>query len=137
MQLEPSSNGLEKVDPRSRTWIKPGQVLNPKGRTKGSRNKLSEDFIGELYADFQEHGGEAIARCREEKPDIYVRVIAGLMPQKIEVSRTETMSQEEIDRAILRATSLLQEATELRASGIAGGEASEAQPDEALPIPAL
>jgi hypothetical protein len=136
VQLEPISNGA-KTGRGAKTWFPPGNNANPKGRPKGSRNKLSEDFVAELYADFQEHGGEAIARCREEKPDVYVRVIAGLMPQKIEVSRTETMSQEEIDRAILRATSLLQEATELRASGIAGSEAQEAQPNETQPIPAV
>lgn len=123
MQLETFDKVAEKPRTHKPWQIQPGQRLPGAGRPKGSRNKLSEDFIGELYADFQQHGGEAIVRCREEKPDVYVRVIAGLMPQKIEVSRTETMSQEEIDRAILRATSLLQEATELRAAGTPGSEA--------------
>lgn len=134
MQLETFSENGEKTRP----WlIKPGEVRNPKGRPKGSRNKLSEDFIAELYADFQEGGAEAIARCRQEKPDVYVRVIAGLLPQKLEISHIETMSQEDIDRAILRATSLLQEATEHRASGTSGSEGQEAQPNEAVPVSAL
>ena len=39
---------------------------------RGSRNRLSEEFLEKLYADFAEHGTEAIARVREEKPDQYL-----------------------------------------------------------------
>src|SRR5262245_48593252 len=46
-----------------------------------SRNKLSEDFVAALYNDFQEHGSAAIAACRAEKPDVYIRVIAGILPK--------------------------------------------------------
>src|SRR5262245_19165408 len=61
----------------------PGQSGNPTGRPKGSRNKLSEDFVAALYDDFQHHGSTAIAACRVEKPDVYVRVIAGILPKDV------------------------------------------------------
>jgi Family of unknown function (DUF5681) len=63
----------------------PGQSGNPAGRPKGSRNKLSEDFVAALYNDFQEHGSAAIAACRAEKPDVYVRIIAGLLPKDVQL----------------------------------------------------
>jgi hypothetical protein len=56
------------------------------GRPKGSRNKLSEDFVAALYNDFQDHGSAAIAACREEKPDVYVRVIASLLPKDVNMT---------------------------------------------------
>src|SRR5262245_53686619 len=64
---------------------KPGTSGNPAGRPRGSRNKLSEDFVAALYNDFQEHGSAAIAVCRAEKPDVYVRVIAGLLPKDMNI----------------------------------------------------
>lgn len=63
---------------------RPFQPGNP-GRPVGARNKLATDFLKALHADFAEHGIEAIKQCRETKPDVYVRVIAGLLPQQIEV----------------------------------------------------
>jgi hypothetical protein len=64
---------------------KPGTFGNPAGRP-GSRNKLSEDFVAALYDDFQDHGRAAIAACRAEKPDVYVRVIADLLPKDMNIN---------------------------------------------------
>lgn len=61
--------------------IQPGQVLNPHGRAKGSRQKLSEGFITVLAADFDKHGEEAVRKMRTEKPEAYVRVVADLVPK--------------------------------------------------------
>jgi len=56
----------------------PGQSGNPKGRPKGSRNKLAEVFLSEMHADFREHGKEAIARARQENPALYLSAISSL-----------------------------------------------------------
>src|SRR5262249_10852889 len=42
--------------------------LNPTGRTRGSRNKLSEEVICALLRDFQQHGQKAVARGRRTQP---------------------------------------------------------------------
>jgi hypothetical protein len=80
----------------------PGQSGNPAGRPKGSRNRLSEDFVAALYSDFQEHGSAAIAACRTEKPDVYVRVIANLLPKDmtIKVQQLDDLTDDQLMRKL-------------------------------------
>lgn len=66
--------------------FKPGTVPNPKGRPKGSRNKLGEAFLEALHADFEEHGAATIARCRTEDPVAYVKVCASILPKDLNVN---------------------------------------------------
>jgi len=63
----------------------PGQSGNPKGRPKGSRNKLGETFLSEMHADFCEHGKEAIVRAREENPVLYLSAISSLFGKTDEI----------------------------------------------------
>lgn len=62
--------------------FKPG---NP-GRPKGSRNKLGEAFIQAMYDDFTENGEAVIAKVRTEKPDQYLKVVASILPQQLNVT---------------------------------------------------
>lgn len=80
MASVPETTGAKRVPPVEHRF-KPG---NP-GRPKGSRNKLGEDFLKALHADFEENGVEAIAQVREEKPDQYLKVIASILPKEIEM----------------------------------------------------
>ena len=56
------------------------------GRPKGSRNKVSEEFLAALYADFQQHGAAAIQKVREENTAVYVKVAASMVPKELHIS---------------------------------------------------
>ena len=64
---------------------KPGQSGNPKGRPKGSRNQLTEEFLKALAKDFNKHGMAALEAMRQETPGEYIRVVASLMPRELNV----------------------------------------------------
>ena len=66
--------------------FKPGQSGNPKGRPKGARNRLGTQFLEALEADFNRFGPQAIALTRERKPDVYIRVVAGLLPKEANIN---------------------------------------------------
>jgi hypothetical protein len=81
----------------------PGQSGNLAGRPIGNRNKLNEKFILALHDDFVEHGPKVIARVREEKPDIYLKVIASILPRELHVkdqSVFDGMTNEQLDEIL-------------------------------------
>ncbi len=101
----------------------PGVSPNPKGRPKGSRNKLGEDFISALHDDFAEHGVTAIQNVRETKPAEYIKVIAGILPKELKVTKdaVEELSDDELARGIAALKQIL--ASETDAGG--GGPATK------------
>jgi hypothetical protein len=82
---------------------------NRAGRPKGSRNKLGEDFLAALQADFSAHGVTAIETVRSERPHEYLKVIAGILPKELNVntSRVEEMSDDELANGIAALQSIL------------------------------
>lgn len=97
LPVVPISNGDQKTDTR----IKPGQVLNPKGRPKGSRNKLGEDFIKAMQADFEANGVAAIETVRIERPHEYLKVIASILPKELNVTTNTVTDLSDDDVASL------------------------------------
>jgi len=79
------SDGTEKKL-RNLVPFKPGQSGNPKGRPKGARNRLGTQFLEALEADFNQFGSQAIALVREKKPEIYMRVVADLLPKEANIN---------------------------------------------------
>lgn len=59
----------------------PGQSGNPAGRPKGARCRFSERFVSDFLADWEQHGAEVIKKVREEKPDVYLRTAAAILPK--------------------------------------------------------
>lgn len=78
--------------------FKPGQSGNPAGRSKGSRNKLGEEFVKDILADWQEHGIETIKKVREDRPADYLKVVASILPKDINfrVGDLEDLSDDEL-----------------------------------------
>ena len=66
--------------------FKPGQSGNPKGRPKGARNRLGTQFLEALETDFNKYGAQAIALVREKKPEVYMRVVADLLPREANIN---------------------------------------------------
>jgi hypothetical protein len=53
------------------------------GRPPGSRNRLAEDFLADLCADWAQHGVAVIAKVRREHPAVYLRTVASLIPREL------------------------------------------------------
>ncbi len=99
---------------------------NGGGRPKGSRNRLSEDFLRALHEDFQENGAVAIRRVRVERPQDYIKVIAGLLPKEMDlnINRYDDISDNQLRQEFIHAV------TEARTLGIDIGVGSVAGEDQ-------
>ena len=84
---------VEKTQPRPglKPWRK-GESGNPTGRPKGSRNKLSEQFVKALQEDFEENGKDTIAFVRQTDPGTYLRVISRLVPAEVSLDLKTSVS---------------------------------------------
>ena len=71
-----SENSVSIRDERGR-YLK--GIAGGPGRPAGSRNKLTEEFLGDLHAAWHEHGREAIDRVVAERPEVFLtrRLICG------------------------------------------------------------
>ena len=72
------------------------------GRPKGARNKLGEAFLSDMYESWEKSGKETIDRVREEKPDVYLKVVASILPQQlnVKVSEFDELTDEQLDTRI-------------------------------------
>jgi hypothetical protein len=99
MATDNSEKKLKNLKP-----FKPGAEWsgNAAGRPKGSRNKLSEEFIAALNEDFERHGKAVIETVRKTKPADYLRIVAALVPKEFSVQSgsLEDLSDEELTQAI-------------------------------------
>jgi len=65
-------------------WKK-GQSGNPKGRKKGSRNKITKAYLTALRKDFEKHGIATLEKVREKDPKTYMKLVADLVPKEIDL----------------------------------------------------
>jgi hypothetical protein len=77
-----SENSVSIRDERGR-YLK--GIAGGPGRPAGSRNRLTEDFLGDLHAAWQKHGREAIDRVVADRPEIFLAIVA----KTIDVRRVE------------------------------------------------
>jgi hypothetical protein len=69
-------------DPESGRFLA-GNHASP-GRKLGSRVKLSEDFLRSLHQEWQRSGDAALAHVAKNRPDIFCRIVAGLLPAQLQ-----------------------------------------------------
>jgi hypothetical protein len=86
------SNGLDQRDAKSGRFL-PGNSGNG-GRPKGSRNKLTTEFLDDVYAKWQKHGGEVLDRVIRDRPDQFLKIVAALMPSKIDIDQSLSINIE-------------------------------------------
>jgi hypothetical protein len=66
-----------------------GQSGNPAGRPKGSRNKLGEDFVGDLLDEWHQRGRAAVANLPDDK---LVDVVARVLPKEFQIEAGENFA---------------------------------------------
>jgi hypothetical protein len=86
MAATKSKSKLSDTTPRQyrnlREPWKPGESGNPKGRPKGARNILGTQFLEALQQHFEEKGVDAIERVWRDKPEVYIKLVADLVPKE-------------------------------------------------------
>jgi hypothetical protein len=60
------------------------------GRPRGSRSKLSETFISDLNEAWETHGVAALNKCATQEPVKFCKIVADLLPSKMEASLNVT-----------------------------------------------
>ena len=74
------------VNPGLKPPWRVGESGNPSGRPRGSRSKLSESFLCDFHAVWEEEGLQAIRWCARNDPSTFVRVAASLLPHDINLN---------------------------------------------------
>jgi hypothetical protein len=98
-QEKPKNPGWANLKP-----TRPGEVRNPHGRPLGSRTKLAEAFVADMYDAWQVDGSKAIQEMIKRKPWEFVKIAAGLMPQKLEITnKFQSLPDAELAATLTRA----------------------------------
>lgn len=101
----PDNRGPEQLRPY---WFKPGQSGNPAGRPKSAKSRISEGFLKDMADAWEAEGARAIAAVIKDKPEVFLRVAADLLPKEatLTVNHFDTMTDEQIIRRLTQISDL-------------------------------
>jgi hypothetical protein len=95
------------------------------GRQVGSRNKLTTEFLDDVYAKWQKCGKEVLDFVARDDPIAFLKIVAGLMPAKLD----QTMLSVNVELAEARTFDEMYQ-TALKALEYIGAEIEvEAEPE--------
>jgi hypothetical protein len=84
---ENKSNGR---DTRSGRFL-PGNNVGP-GRPKGSRNKLAERFLADVYRQWRKSGAQVLERVVRDDPTAFMKVVAHILPRELDTTLNMNVS---------------------------------------------
>ena len=79
-------------NPTGKGGFTAGKSGNPKGRPKGSRDKLTTEFIDWLLVAFEKRGLAAIYTLAEKNPLDFLKLVAQLTPKALHVKGDHTVT---------------------------------------------
>jgi hypothetical protein len=69
----------------------PGNAASP-GRPKGSRNRLAERFLEDIYRKWKKHGADVLERVIHDDPTAFAKIVAHILPRELDTTLNMNVS---------------------------------------------
>ena len=76
------NNGLDQRDSKSGQFVMGHSGYG--GRPKGSRNKLTTEFLDDLHTAWIKHGSDVIERVIKDDPAQFLKTVAAVLPRELD-----------------------------------------------------